>query len=163
MDINEVTILGSIKEISSICILKNGQRCCWLDILTDIPFHNENKNGSAGHIQAHHRIIAYGKYADIIKEKVLLDQKIFLQGRMKTNNWEYNGMSFQKTFIVLERFKLQIPPHKELDNIQNDEREWGEYHNEFKSEDYECRSDWDDIMDEWMERDRLTGWPYGDD
>lgn len=114
MDINEVTLLGSIKEISKIQTMKNGNHCCFLGVLTDIPF--QKKDETVGHIQDNHRIIAYGKYATIIKEKSSIDQKIFIQGRLKTKSWTYNNTSFEKEFIVLERFKLYPP-------IQNESKE----------------------------------------
>lgn len=104
MDINEVTLLGSIKEISNILTMKNGQQCCLLSIHTDISF--EKKDGTMGHIQNNHRVIAYGKYATAIKEKSSVKQKIFIQGRLKVTNWEYKNKFFEKEFIVVEKFKL---------------------------------------------------------
>lgn len=104
MDINEITLLGAIKEISNIRTFNNGQKCCWLLILTDVPFHK--RDGTVGSEQVSHRVIAYGKYANAIKEKAFIDQKIFIQGKIKTNESKYNNISYQKTFIILERFKL---------------------------------------------------------
>lgn len=119
MDINTIIITGIIKEISEIKILKNDQRCCWLKVFTDVSF--KNKDGSIGHNQATHRVIVYGKYADVIKEKSNAEQKISIKGRLKTNEWEHNGISFERTFIVLESFKLY--KIKEVEEYQQQEEE----------------------------------------
>jgi len=105
MDINEVTLLGSIKKISEIKTLNNGNQCCWIHILTDISY--KKKDGNMGHIQDTHHVIAYGKYAHTIKEKASIDQKIKIKGRIKVKD---------RVSIVLENFKLQ-------EHIQNNEEE----------------------------------------
>jgi single-strand DNA-binding protein len=177
MDINEVTLLGSIREISSIRPLKNGQYCCWLQVLTDVTF--QNKDGTVGHNQATHSIIAYGKYADAIKEKASIDQKIFIQGRLKTNSWEYNGMLFQKTFIVLERSKLNIFTQNNTEGPESyDQREdmvEDEKVDDFGSDDdrnvemedliefvYDNYTELVDLQEYNLEseRNRKSGWPY---
>jgi single stranded DNA-binding protein len=167
MDINEVTILGAIKGITDILTLKNGQQCCWLNILTDVSF--QKKDGTTGHNQASHRVIAYGKYAQVIKGKVSIDQKIFLQGRLKTNSWVYRGVSFQKTFIVLERFKLQVLSRNESKETEDDEQE--QEMEEVSDNEDMFTGDWyednDNSSEDYFDMDSFeceneTGWPYED-
>ena len=119
MDINSIIITGTIKEITEIKTLKNGQKCCWLNVFTDVSF--KNKDGSIGHNEATHRVIVYGKYADVIKGKANVEQKISIKGRLKTNEWEHKGIAFERTFIVLESFKLYKV--KELENYEQQENE----------------------------------------
>ena len=119
MDINTIIITGTIKEISETKILKNGQKCCWLSVFTDVSF--KNKDGSDGHNSATHRVIVYGKYSDVIKEKAEIGQKISIKGRLKTNEWEHNGISFERTFIVLESFKLYKIKEPEESEQQEEE------------------------------------------
>lgn len=119
MDINSIIITGTIKEISEIKTLKNNQKCCWLNVFTDVSF--KSKDGSIGHNKATHRVIVYGKYADVIKEKANINQKISIKGRLKTNEWEDKGTSFERTFIVLESFKLYKV--KELENYEQQEEQ----------------------------------------
>ncbi len=119
MDINSIIITGTIKEITEIKTLKNGQKCCWLNVFTYVSF--KNKDGSIGHNKANHRVIVYGKYADVIKEKANVEQKISIKGRLKTNEWEYKGIAFERTFIVLESFKLYKV--KEPENYEQQENE----------------------------------------
>ena len=123
MDINRVTLVGSIKEISNMFTPKNGQPCCWLTILTDIPY--QKKDSTTEHDQVNHRVLTYGKYAQVIKEKAAIDQKIFLEGRLKTKSWVHGNTFYEKGFIVLERFKLQTP-------VKNESQ---------KSEDYDQQQD----------------------
>ena len=119
MDINSIIITGTIKEISEIKTLKNGQKCCWLNVFTDVSF--KNKDGSIGHNKATHRVIVYGKYADVVKEKTSVGQKISIKGRLKTNEWKYKGIAFERTFIVLESFKLYKV--KETENYEQQEEQ----------------------------------------
>ncbi len=169
MDINEVTLLGSIKEISNILTLKNGQQCCWLNIHTDVSF--QKKDGTVGHIQDNHRAIAYGKYATVIKEKSSIDQKIFIQGRLKATSWTYNNTFFEKEFIVLERFKLYPPMQnkpkgpEDYDQRQDMVEDEPKFEEELKFNDDLVNDngldDYYDVVDS-VELLRETGWYYPD-
>jgi len=171
MDINEVTILGTIKEITNILTLKNGQKCCWLNIETDVSF--QKKDGVLGHNLVYHRVIAYGKYANVIKDKTSVDQKIFIQGRLKTNSWVHNGLSFQKTFIVLERFKIQAniqtkdkdpEYYDQTQDLLDEDNDWIELSNqddEINHENDENVEEYDDLVSS-LERLAETGWYYND-
>ena len=169
MDINEITLLGTIKEISNIRTFNNGQKCCWLLILTDVPFYK--RDGTLGSEQVSHRVIAYGKYANAIKEKASIDQKIFIQGKIKTNESKYNNISYQKTFIILERFKLHPVINESIepegysqsddvieDNNLEEELKFNDDPDSGYIDEYNDYSDNFDIM-EYLD---AMNWPYGD-
>jgi len=166
MDINSIIITGTIKEITEIKTLKNGQKCCWLNVFTDVSF--KNKDGSIGHNKATHRVIVYGRYADVIKDKANVEQKISIKGRLKTNEWEYKGTTFERTFIVLESFKLYKV--KEPENYEQQEEQDSEpdVEEELKFNDDlvgDSTNDWDDYlsMRNSSELSKETGWYYPDE
>jgi len=169
MDINELTLLGTIKEISNIRTFNNGQKCCWLLVLTDVSF--QKKDGTIGSEQVSHRVIAYGKYANAIKENASINQKIFIQGKIKTNESMYNNMSFQKTFIILERFKLHpiinesIEPegYSQSDDVIEDDNleEDSDYNEDININDDDSWDYYYDIMG-LLENSKESGWYYGD-
>ena len=164
MYINEVTLLGSIKEISNILTLKNGQQCCWLNIIADISY--QKKNGSKGHRQSCHRVIVCGKNAHVIKEKASIDQKVFIQGKLTAISWADNNTFFKKEFIILERFKLQTLTKKpenynQLGGKIEDETDfttisnWSSYYDDNDRDNY-----YDMVVS--LELLQETGWYYSD-
>lgn len=145
MDINEVTLLGSIKEISDILKPEKGQDCCWLNIFTDISY--KKKDGTMGHNQVNHRVLAYGTYAYVIKEKASIDQKIYIQGRLKVNSWTHSNTFYEKGFIILEKFKLQKSIQSKSKEPENYDQREDMVEDGNEEEDLVFNNEWDSYED----------------
>lgn len=164
MDINQAIIIGEIKEIIKTQTLKNGLRYCWLNVSTDISL--KSKGGIMIHNYESHRVVVYGKYADVIMEKANIGQKIYIKGRLKTNKWEFNNISFEKTFIVLEIFKLYKIKNPENYKQQEEEAYNHNVEEELKFSDYPdsgFMDDWDDDKDDRVVLSMEEGWYYEDE
>lgn len=121
---------------------KNGQPCCWITILTDIPY--QKKDGTTGDDKVEHRVLAYGKYAQVIKEKASINQKIFLEGRLKVKSWVHGNTFYEKGFIVLEKFKLQTPIRNESQKAEDYDQQQDMVEDESEPEELKFNDGWND-------------------
>lgn len=53
-----------------------------------------------------HRITAFGKLAEVIRDYVKRGSQIYLEGRLRTESWDDNGTTRYSTFIVAEELIL---------------------------------------------------------
>lgn len=103
-DINHVVLQGGIISIDTISALPNGQQFLPLLVRTDVLY--TTKNGVVRKITDIHKVLAFGKYATVIKSRSSLGSRIYLTGRLKHSSRQRQGVTFRDTCIFLETFQL---------------------------------------------------------
>jgi single-strand DNA-binding protein len=101
MDLNKAQVIGNVTQDIELKQTPNGQNVCSFWVAT-----NRRWTDSSGNQQEQtefHNLVLWWKLAEIAGQYVTKWQKIFLEGRLQTRNWEaQDGTKRYRTEIVWE-------------------------------------------------------------
>ena len=103
ISLNKVQILGNLTRDPEVRYIPSGQAVTSFSVATNRRWND--KDGNAQEDTQFHEVVAWGKLAEIISQMLKKGNKIYVEGRLQTRNWEApDGAKRQKTEIVLENF-----------------------------------------------------------
>ncbi len=118
MDLNKAQVIGNVTQDIELKQTPNGQNVTSFSIAT-----NRNWTDSSGNRQEQsefHNVVLWGKLAEIAGQYVTKWQKIFLEWRLQTRNWEaQDGSKRYRTEIVWENLIML--------GRKNENSEWANY------------------------------------
>ena len=107
MNINHITIVGRVVRDPQLKAMTNGNSVVNMDIATSRVWYNKDKEKQEE--TEFHKVVAYGKTADIMGQYCTKGQLVAIEGRLKTRNWEgKDGIKRYQTETIVE--KLQLGP-----------------------------------------------------
>lgn len=101
MDLNRAMIIGNMTRDPEMRTIPSGQTVANFSIAT-----NRSWTGTDGKKQTaveYHNIVVWGKLAEICGQYLKKGQKVYIEGRLQTRDWEgQDGVKRSKTEIVAE-------------------------------------------------------------
>ena len=129
--VNKVIIVGNLGHDPQLRQMENGTEIATFSVATSEKW--KDKNGEKQSKTEWHKIVAFGKVAEIIGKYLAKGSKVYIEGKLQTRSWEDDaGHRKYTTEIVMNGFdsKLEMlgetkkaetsPPAKEL----NDDIPW---------------------------------------
>ena len=129
--VNKVIIVGNLGHDPQLRQMENGTEIATFSVATSEKW--KDKNGEKQSKTEWHKIVAFGKVAEIIGKYLAKGSKVYIEGKLQTRSWEDDaGNKKYTTEIVMNGFdsKLEMlgenkkvetsPPAKEL----NDDIPW---------------------------------------
>lgn len=115
--INKATIVGNLGNEPDLRILPNGQACCTISVATSEVW-KEKDTGEIKTDTEWHRVVIWGKLAEIAGKYAHKGTKVYVEGKLKTRKWQdQNGVDRYTTEVVVQSiggvFQL-------LDKIESD-------------------------------------------
>lgn len=99
--LNKVMLIGNLTRDPELRYTPSGTAVCTFSLAT-----NRDWTGQDGQKQEDtqfHRLVAWGKLAEICSELLHKGRKIYVQGRLQTRNWQTNeGQDRQTTEVVVD-------------------------------------------------------------
>ncbi len=129
--VNKVTLIGNLGRAPEIRKTQNGVSVCSFSIATTDKF--KDSNGQLQETTEWHNITAWNKQAEVIEKFFQKGDPIYIEGKLKTQSWEDNGIRKFKTEIVVLAFEFlksksqsnqnngfeQQPPQPQGNSFQN--------------------------------------------
>ncbi|MEW6428906.1 MAG: single-stranded DNA-binding protein [Thermodesulfobacteriota bacterium] len=105
--VNKVILIGNLGADPEIRYAQNGTAVANLRMATTEVFGSgENRKEST----EWHRVVAFGKLAEICGEYLSKGSRIYIEGRLQTRKWEdRDGVSRYTTEIVAREMKMLSP------------------------------------------------------
>jgi len=97
MDLNKVSLIGNLTKDPISKNLPTGQSVATLTVATNYNWRDV-KTKEAKSRADFHRVVAWGKLADIITAYLKKGSKVYLEGRLQNRNWE--GKDKQKHYMT---------------------------------------------------------------
>jgi single-strand DNA-binding protein len=116
MSLNRAMVIGNLGGDPELRYLPSGQPVVGFSIATDEAY--TDKQGQKQEHVEWHRIIAFGKLAEICSQYVKKGRHVFVEGRLRTREFEAsnNGGKRHRTEIVAARVQfLGAPPAERID------------------------------------------------
>jgi len=111
MAINKVIVIGNLGANPEVRALPSGQNVANFSLATTERF--TDRNGDKQERTDWHRIVAFGRLADMCERFLSKGRQVYVEGRLRTRELEAknNGGKRQRTEIVAARIQsLGVPP-----------------------------------------------------
>ena len=102
--VNRVTLVGRLGRDPETKFTGAGQAVANFSIATDETY--KDKNGARQKRTEWHRIIVWGKQAEIAQQYLKKGALIFIEGRIQSREWEKDGEKHRSFEIVSSNFRM---------------------------------------------------------
>ena len=106
--LNKVQIIGNVGQDPEVRYMPNGNAVANMTIATGEKWKDKN-TGEQKEETEWHRVVVFGKLAEIIGEYVRKGSKLFIEGKLKTRKWtDQQGQEKYTTEIIVDGFSGQM-------------------------------------------------------
>lgn len=99
--LNKVMLIGNLTRDPELRYTPSGAAVCTIGLATNRAWTTEA--GEKKEEVEFHRLVAWGKLADLCSQLLTKGRKIYVEGRLRTNNWTgKDGAQRSTTEIVIE-------------------------------------------------------------
>lgn len=103
--LNKVMLIGNLGRDPEIRYSQQGTAMVNFSIATSEQWKDKN-TGEKQERTEWHRIVAFGKPAEILEKYLSKGSKVYIEGRIQTRNYEKDGQTHYTTEIVVREFQF---------------------------------------------------------
>ncbi len=108
LSLNKTMLIGNATRDPELKYIPSGQGVCNFSIATNRRF--KNAQGDIQEETQYHDLVAWGKLAELISQMVKKGNKVYVEGRLQTRQWDApDGSKRSRTEVVLEQFVPLTP------------------------------------------------------
>jgi single-strand DNA-binding protein len=98
--VNKVTLIGTLGRDPEVRFLPNGNPVANISLATDESY-KDKATGQKVEQTEWHRLTVYGKLAEICQTYLTKGSKAYFEGKLRTREWEKDGVKRYSTEIVV--------------------------------------------------------------
>ncbi len=102
--LNKVMLIGHLGKDPVVTTLENGSKVAKLSLATTEKF--KDKNGNPLESTEWHNLEIWGDQAKIAEQYLRKGKLVYVEGKIKTDTWEDNGIKKYRTFIRVLGFTM---------------------------------------------------------
>jgi single-strand DNA-binding protein len=99
--VNKVILIGNVGNDPEVKFLPNGNAVANITLATSDSW-KDKQTGQTQERTEWHRVVFFGKLAEIVGEYVRKGSKLYIEGRLQTREWEKEGVKRYTTEIVVD-------------------------------------------------------------
>ncbi len=103
--INKVILIGTLGRDPEMRFLPNGNAVCSMSLATDEGYKDKN-TGQMVDKTEWHRVEAFGRLAEIIGEYLKKGSKCYIEGKLRTDEYEKDGIKRYSTKIIANEMTM---------------------------------------------------------
>jgi len=103
--VNKVIVLGNLGADPELRSSPSGVTTCRLSIATSMNWTDKN-SGEKKEKTEWHRVVFFGRSAEVIDQYLKKGQQLYIEGRLQTNKYEKDGIERYSTDIIGESFNF---------------------------------------------------------
>lgn len=103
--VNKVQIIGTLGRDPEMKYLPSGSAVVSVSVATDESYNDKN-SGQKVEKTEWHRMTAFGKLAEIIGQYLKKGSKAYFEGKLRTNEYEKDGIKRYSTEIVISEMMM---------------------------------------------------------
>ncbi len=121
--VNKVILVGNITAKPSLQTTNNGQKVATFGLATNRSWMTKGQDKKSS--TEFHKVVAWSKLADICTSYLEKGQLVYIEGYLKTRNWEdeKGNKQFKTEIVARDMIRLQkgSEPHAEVQSEQDQE------------------------------------------
>ena len=103
--VNKVIIIGTLGRDPELRFLPNGNAVCSISLATDEGYKDKNTGQQVDKTEWH-RVEAFGRLAEIIGEYLKKGSKCYIEGKLRTDEYEKDGIKRYSTKIIANEMTM---------------------------------------------------------
>ena len=104
MAVNKFIGIGNVGRSPEVRFMPDGK--CVANISIAITERYKDKQGEQKEVTEWVNIVFFGKLAEVVKEYVTQGQQIYIEGKLKTEKYEKDGVTKYSTKVIAETMKM---------------------------------------------------------
>ena len=100
--INKVILVGNLGQDPEIRYTQDGRPICNFSIATSETWKDKD-TGERKEKTEWHRVVVFGKLAEICGEYLAKGKQIYIEGKLQTRSWEQDGEKKYMTEVVIDQ------------------------------------------------------------
>lgn len=106
--VNKVILIGNVGNDPEVRSMQSGDKVANISLATSESWKDKN-SGEKREKTEWHRVVVFGKLADIVEQYVRKGSKLYIEGTLETRSWEaQDGQKRYSTEIVLRGFNSTL-------------------------------------------------------
>ena len=106
--VNKVILIGNLGNDPDVRFTPNGSAVANLSVATSESWTDKN-TGQRQDRTEWHRVVVFGKLAEICQQYLRKGSKVYLEGKLQTRKWQdQNGQDRYSTEVVIDSFSGQM-------------------------------------------------------
>ena len=103
--VNKVTILGRLGQDPTVRYTQDGKAIANFSVATSEEWKDKN-TGEKKSSTEWHKVVAFGKLAEICGNFLSKGKQVYLEGKLKTRSWEKDNVTHYMTEIVADNMQM---------------------------------------------------------
>lgn len=103
--VNKVIILGTLGRDPETRYAQSGTAFCNFSVATSEQW-TDKQSGERKEQTEWHNIVAMGKQAELCQQYLHKGDKAYIEGKLRTSNWEKDGQKHYRTEVVLQNVQF---------------------------------------------------------
>ena len=103
--VNKVILVGNLGQDPEVRYIPNGSAVATLSLATSESWRDK-QSGEQKEVTEWHRVVIFGKLAEIAGEYLRKGQQVYIEGSLKTRSWEKDGVKHYATEIVASEMQM---------------------------------------------------------
>jgi len=133
--INRVILVGNLGQDPEVRYMPNGNAVANFSVATSESW-KDKQTGENRDRTEWHRVVVFGKLAEIAGEYIKKGTQVYLEGQLQTRKWQdQSGQDRYTTEVVINPIggTLQILGSRNSENIDDSSQHWGQSANNISS------------------------------
>ena len=101
--VNKVIILGNLGNDPETSVMPNGNAVAKVSIATSEKW---KKDGQENERPEWHRVVFFNKLAEIVGKYLKKGSNVYVEGQLRTNQWEKDGQKHYTTEIIAREMQM---------------------------------------------------------
>ena len=102
--VNKIILIGNLGKDPEVKFLPDGKAVCTFSLATAENY--KDKDGQKVEKTEWHNIVAFGKLAEICGEWLKKGKQVYVEGKIKYETWEKEGVKHYMTKIIIEQMRM---------------------------------------------------------
>ena len=100
--VNKVILVGTLGFDPDHRVTSSGQAVATLRMVTNESYLDRS-SGQRKETSEWHRVVVWGKTADLVKQYLHKGRQVFIEGKLRTRDWEKDGQKRTTTEVMAQR------------------------------------------------------------
>ncbi len=125
--VNKVILVGNLGRDPEIRTMQSGDKLANFSVATSETW-NDRQTGERRERTEWHRVVIFGRLADIAERYLRKGSKVYLEGSLQTRKWQdQSGQDRYSTEVVLQRFRGELQMLDRAGDAETGARDYGGY------------------------------------
>ena len=107
--VNKATLIGNLGADPEVRYTQGGTAVASLSLATTESY--KDKDGNKQDQTEWHKVVAWGRLAEICGEYLAKGSKVYIDGKLQTRMWEKDGVKHSRPCILVN--DIQLPPQQQ--------------------------------------------------